>query len=376
MPDDFEHLHLKRNTKGSSNELSFDVLDAARDGVGLGPDKAGRFTRRMQGSYHGVTGASTFSGQEEVEKKKRRRRRRNLAVRLVTAAVIVALLGAAGWFAYRQYAGMKYFEQRFDTLVEEFVEVDEFLAELDGLVADPLDASKEASREAARGKLNEKHQTLESMRDDAQAMFSLALGEEAKIAIGETAVAAESRLQMLELGGQILDLSKTMCAEQEALNSIWNDVLDADQQARSATELANNATTEEATTEAIEATQRAQDSLKAVCQSLEAAEQEYGDMNLSKQIEYLNARIDSLGYAIATGEALVAGERDKAAAQNELYNKKDQSAAALAEKLPRSIADTVEKAHADQLEKLRKDYKDARAKTIEADTVIREFIGS
>jgi hypothetical protein len=47
---DFDHRHLKRNTAGSSNELSFDVLDAARSGMDT-----------QKGSARRVSGSSTFT---------------------------------------------------------------------------------------------------------------------------------------------------------------------------------------------------------------------------------------------------------------------------------------------------------------------------
>ena len=52
-----DHIHVKKNTAGSSNELSFDVLDAARNGLDTKGRKAPRpqaLQKPSKGDYHGV----------------------------------------------------------------------------------------------------------------------------------------------------------------------------------------------------------------------------------------------------------------------------------------------------------------------------------
>lgn len=376
MADSFDHLHLKRNTKGSSNELSFDVLDAARSGAQGDNGKNASFTRQFQGSYHGVMGASTLSGQEEVERKKKRRRRRNMTIRAVTVACIVVAIGVVGFFGYRFYANSQSFEQQFDSIVGRLVEQDEFLAELDASLSDPLDAVQEKKREGLRGELSGRLESMRSIRDDAESAASLAIGEKERVAINQISIAAESRLSMMEEGSQLLSLSKTMNDEQAALNAIWNDVLDVDQHMRSATESSNKADTEKAIEEAQEATQKALDEARAVCEELESAQETYHELDLSDQIEYMNTRAKSLDYALATSAALIAGDREKAASQNDLYNEYDRKAVSLAEKLPRSISSVVKKAHDENYGKLTDEYEKARDKTIEADAVVRNYMES
>ena len=72
MAGPFDHLHIKGRTAGTSNELSFDVLDAVRSEpsqkkarsvfIPSGP-------RQSQGSYTGVAGTSTLSAVPEVERR-------------------------------------------------------------------------------------------------------------------------------------------------------------------------------------------------------------------------------------------------------------------------------------------------------------------
>ena len=376
MADSFDHLHLKRNTEGSSNELSFDVLDAARRGSQDDSGKNARFARQYQGSYHGVIGASTLSGQEEVEQKKRKRRRRNAAIRAITVLSVIVVVAAIGLLAYQFNMNAQSFDQRFNSIVERLIEQDEFLAELDASLSDPLDAVKEKKRSDLRNNLNERLESMRSIRDDAEAAAVFAVGENERIAINQMAIAANSRLSMMESGSQLLSLSKTMNDEQSALNAIWNDVLDVDQQIRSATELSNKAVTEQATEEAQQATQKALEGTGTVCQELESAVEKYPELDLSDQIEYMNTRSKSLEYALNTSAALIEGDREKAAAQNDLYNEYDKKAVSLAEKLPRSISNVVKKAHAKNYKKLTDEYEKARAKTIEADTIVRNYMSS
>lgn len=376
MADDFDHLHLKRNTAGSSNELSFDVLDAARNGVANDSGKNVRASRQLHGSYHGVMGTSTLSGQAEVEKKKRRRRRRNALIYAIGASCVAIVLAVVGWFVYQHYMTTKTFGQQFDSLVTRLIDQDEFLAELDELVADPLDLSKEERRDELRAHFGDRLGSMRSICDDARAAKAIATAEKETIAINQMEIAADSRLSMMETGSQIISLSKIINEEQSQLNKIWNDVLDADQQARAASELSNKADTEEAIKESYDATQQARESLASVCQELESTEQVHPELNLDDQIEYLNTRIKSLEYALSASSAILEGDREKAAQKNDAYNEYDKKAVKKAEKLPRSISDVVEKAHAENYEKLLASYDKARAKTIEADAVVREYISS
>ena len=376
MADSFDHLHLKRNTKGSSNELSFDVLDAARSGTQEDGGKNVRLARHYHGSYHGVMGASTLSGQEEVEQKKRRRHRRNAAIRAVMVSCIIVAVVAIGLFAYRFYVNAQSFDQQFNSIVERLVEQDEFLAELDASLTDPLDAVKEKKRQGLRDEIYARLESMSSIRDDAESAAAFAVGENERIAINQMTIAAESRLSMMGFGSQLLALSKTMNDEQSALNAIWNDVLDVDQQIRSATELSNKANTEQAIEESQEATQKALDATRAVCQELESAGETYSELDLSDQLEYMNTRAKSLEYALSTSAALIEGDREKAAAKNDLYNEYDKKAVSLAEKLPRSVSNVVKKAHSKNYKKLTGEYEKARAKTIEADTVVRNYMRS
>lgn len=376
MSDHFDHLHLKRNTKGSSNELSFDVLDAARTDEDSKSSKPGRFSQPSKGSYHGVNGVSSLSGQAAVEQKRRKRKMRNSIRYLLTALCVLLVVGVIGFVLYQQYTKFQTFDQQFDTLIAQFVEEDEFLAELDELVGGRASAANQEKLKSAQARMPEVIASMEGIKAGAEQLVTLAVSEKDKVAANQMVVAAESRLKMLSYAEQVLNIEVVMSAENESLNIIWNDVLDADQQAREATDMANKATTEELTQEAREATENAMGSLVAVRESIQSFEVDHPTISMAAQVEYLDKRVNSMEYALATADALLEGDVDKAAAQNELYNKADQEAVKLAEALPRSVEDVVEKAHAKDLKKVRAAYNEARDKTIEADTVVREYISS
>ena len=74
MSGHFDFLHVKKNSAGSPNELSFDVLDAARsqlDGKKSRTSRGSLSTSPKQGSYHGVGSGSTLSAVPEVERRKK-----------------------------------------------------------------------------------------------------------------------------------------------------------------------------------------------------------------------------------------------------------------------------------------------------------------
>ena len=107
----------------------------------------------------------------------------------------------------------------------------------------------------------------------------------------------------------------------------WDMAVSADSAARDAVSQANKATTTSQLAETTAALQQASDEFGAALVQLQGLEATVDGLDLSKQQEYLQKRIDTLGYAIATNEALAAGDRQTAAEQNELYEEGDRVSA-------------------------------------------------
>lgn len=164
--------------------------------------------------------------------------------------------------------------------------------------------------------------------------------------------------------------------ELDVAKKAWNKVLDADQMAREASTSANSASTDEATEAAKQMTQSALDQFADARSELEGVGYRHERVDLTAQISYLDKRIESLEYAIATADALMAGDRQAATENNDAYNAADEEAARLAQSLPLLIDEQVRSAFMTEIEPYAKRYNDARAEVSEADADIRAYLTS
>ena len=155
---------------------------------------------------------------------------------------------------------------------------------------------------------------------------------------------------------------------------MWTDVLNADQLAREAISEANKATKPETASSALESIRNAKDGFASALADIQDLRATYG-VDLSAQQAYLEKKVEALEYAIETSEALLAGNREAAKEANDRYNDADEEAALLAASLPPSPSDAVRNRFEVMMDEYLIRYNEARNRTVEADSVIREYLG-
>ena len=376
MASVFDHLHIKKNTVGSSNELSLDVLDAARSDLG---SKSGRLSNpkppgSYKGSYHGVAGTSTLSGVAEVERRKRARRAYSIRLGVVVAFATVIGVSVILWFGYQHYLAIQDFPTRFYSLVDQFKEEDVFLAETDSLMAGIDDKAGRSAREQASEKIPSVRDDVERIRKNAQLASPLTMTGEDKEILEQLVAGIDAREAMLDSAKSAFELAIERDKQVELVGSAWNNVVNAAQNAKDASVLANKATTEQETEEAIERTFQTQESLNKALTSIKAIDDSNKEVDLSTQVVYLEQKVKSLDYAIETGRALLDGNRDKAAEMNAKYNEADQQAAEQAEKLPLAPEIVIKGSFDKKLGEFVQSYDASRKQAIETDTAIRNYL--
>lgn len=379
MPGSFDFLHIKRHTAGSSNELSFDVLDAARSQLDDNSKKnlrAAKTPSASRGSYHGVAGTSTLSAIPEVERRKKLRRARAIRIRVLTVLVIVAALGALGFAGYSFYQSKVDFSDRYNALVSDVSAIDEELVKVDAVMTDPLAANVYEKRAEAKKKLDWIAQKLDAVSDATEKAIPYAMGDRDTVALTQMGNAIDGRKDMLVAAKSVFEVADQFDQELDVSKKAWNKVLNADRTAREATASANNASTDESTESAKQMTQEARDQFAEARTDLEGVTYRHESVDFSAQIEYLNKRIEALGYAIATADALIAGDREQATANNNAYNEVDEEAAQLAQELPLLIDDQVRSAFEKEIAPHAKKYNEARDGVAEADADIRAYLSS
>ena len=376
MAGSFDFLHIKRRTEGSFNELSFDVLDSksAKADVKSGRSKLAKPPKASKGSYHGVAGGSTLSGQVEVEKRKKARQVYRLRLRFLAAVMAVVLLGTAVFVGMRVYEARMDVAGRIDILVSRLSDVDKTLVVVDALMGDPLDSEQAGERRAMLGEIPAMTIELNRILVDVKSMDDLSLDNNAEVVVGQLGKAAQSRTSMFNAATEAFRLSAEASDQVSRANSAWNDVLKADQLTREAISVANKATTQDAANQALSMLREARDGFDRALSDLQDIGGSYG-VDFADQNAYLQKRIEALDNAVAASEALLSANRDEAQRATDAYNEADAAAAHLAEALPPSIADIVEGQFAKDMADVQGQYNEARNLTVEADSVIRDYLG-
>ena len=420
--------HIKRYTAGTSNELSFDVLDAKRDkldaqqkrkrkkgfmldfrykpkesgGSGIASKAAAATSSAGKGAHRRVAsnaiassadaklgrtkGSSISSGPtlvssgnplipvDEVIRRKKARRRRSLRNYAILAVVVVVAIGAAGWFAYNNYRAQEDFGSQFNLLVEQVAAADPALVEIDDMMDDPLGATTDEQRALARKRGVGVTSTSDHVKATAESLRAAAPAEQDRMAIDQIIEGAKGRVSLIGLAMETFDVVDDASSARKAAETAWDMVVDTDIAARDAISASNGATTASALEEATGSLRVAHDEFGAALQQLMGIESMSESIDLSQQKTYVEKRIEALEYALATNEALAAGDRQGAAKQNDLYEAADKESASLAEKLPQSIGDTIDAAYTDNVRKVQARYDTQRKRVVEADSLVREYI--
>lgn len=443
--------HVKSHTKGTSNELSFSVLDAAKNALEDGKperptEQARRFGRislftlpigrkkppstPVKDQIQAITGSlanpvlpkarkldsgaaedapaeapavmeTSSAGEEplsfgltpselsfesaprrsgrtsrdEIAWRKTRRRRRRILAGVASSLIIVALLGAGVWWLYndneRYQANIAQITSSHDLLAQ----TDAVLLELDEALQDPMGADAEtffAGRQEDVDKAVHACDQAERVAADASA----GLRETVERTAADNLMAtASARKTMFSSGWSVLEGAQSMKEPYEDLQDIWQEVLAADEHARRAAEQASSGDRQHIGASK-DLSAQAQEQLTQATDRLYAFAQANPSVDVSPLVNYLDKRLEALGYAIASDTALEKRDTQAAIVNNDAYNEADEEAAGLAELLPadpgQPVLEAMEQAIANSVET----YEAARAQASTSDAFLRDYFGS
>lgn len=426
----YEHAaHIKRHTEGTSNELSFDVLDAARGsldgrtglsgggrrwltrrsvpqvrlpflknpvnsaragaGRGSGGAGGGRRARKANEPYSGARSGAVGPGVQmeasratpgridssrEVERRKGRRRIRR-RIRGALGVLAIAALGFAGWRLFGAYQAHGENVAELTRLMESVSCVDDALGEADGLLRAPLDADIEQWEQIVRA-LKEADETLEAVASRAGELGDAFAEGPDRTASLQTREAANARRALAE---DVAALCEEASEGQRALGlgmAAWESVVAGDDALRDANALVENAETPQDMEEPQRLTEEARDRLESGKRELESLARTYEPIALDSELSFVNKKLEAVGFALSSADALIKRDREAAITQNDAYNKADREAVALAGALPDSVKDPVRTALDARTAGLIQRYHDHRAQAEAADIVIRDYLGA
>ena len=440
--------HVKKSTRGTSNELSFSVLDAARnaldDGKDPSSDQARGFGRirlftlpigrrkppatpkkdelaALMGGSSPVPSSTSSTpslvkpvesdkpsseapavplpqaepkapkpaqpspsrferaprstgrtSEEEIAWRKARRRKGKILAGVLCAVIIVALAGAGFLYLYQDNVRYQQNTQLLQESADALTSTDEFLLALDDALQDPLGDQAETFFNDRQGDLASVDSSLklaESKADEAMQGLRETVEREAADALMATSAARQT---LVDQGWTILEDSIGMKSLYERVGEAWQQTGEADSLAREAAQLAGE-NSQEAITRSTELSNEAAALFSDVRATMEVLAQEDAEVDLSAQIAYLDKRIEALGYAVASNDALLARDTAAAVEQNDAYNAADKEAASLAAALPidpgQPVLDALEERLADPIEA----YEAARGQASTSDAFLRDY---
>lgn len=440
--------HVKKSTRGTSNELSFSVLDAARnaldDGKDPSSDQARGFGRirlftlpigrrkppatpkkdelaALMGGSSPVPSSTSSTpslvkpvesdkpsseapavplpqaepkapkpaqpsssrferaprstgrtSEEEIAWRKARRRKGKILAGVLGAVIIVALAGAGLLYLYQDNVRYQQNTQLLQESADALTSTDEFLLALDDALQDPLGDQAETffnDRQGDLASIDSSLQLAESKADEAMQGLRETVEREAADALMATSAARQT---LVDQGWRILEDSVGMKSLYERVGEAWQQTGEADSLAREAAQLAGE-NSQEAITRSTELSNEASSLFSDVRATMEVLAQEDAEVDLSAQIAYLDKRIEALGYAVASNDALLARDTAAAVEQNDAYNAADKEAASLAAALPidpgQPVLDALEERLADPIEA----YEAARGQASTSDAFLRDY---
>ena len=387
--------HIKRNTEGTSNEVSFSVLDAAKmrmegkgassQGHALGRvrlftlsgkragDAGSRFAAKAEGRAEQARSGG-MSAQEVVAARKSRRRLRRLVTGAVIAVAAVAAVVAVGTFAYNAYEGN---QNRVGTLrdaITRLSEVDETLIALGDVVDGGVDPNSAETVTALVDELPRTADTLDEIREGAASVSEDMVMPQDQEAATSVLNSIDARADMVQNGQLIVEELSSALAARSAVLEAWNSILSADGYARQAAASANENTAEGMTTSR-DQTLSALDALNTAAELLSQAAEAYPSADLSAYQDYVAKRIEALNHALLSSEAFLAEDTATATSQNDAYNLADREAAALAEDLPDDIEDVIVEAYEGNVADAVQAFGEAQSRAASTDGYLRTYLG-
>ena len=427
--------HIKKHTRGTSNEISFSVLDAAKNALDgdvndvqkHGPGRISLFTlpgrhkkpaptpTKERGlplstgdfvsvddgtattskigalpsatrpaaqsetppstSLATVPAKPTRSPEEEIARRKARRRLSKWLAIAVIVVVSVGLLGAGGMYLYRDYQTQQGHIAVLDDALSLIKEADETIQQLDEVVSNPFAEGSEERRSAIQAQLEGVKQKLQDADDKARTVSLELNGAREKEAANQTVAAISARYSLIEQGQLLMSAATEAQSAAEQVDTAWKTVLEGDDLARQAAQLVTD-TTAENVEASKEKTNEALASFDAAHTAFLDIQVTYPLADFTRFVDYVAKRQESLGYAIASDDAILAKNKEEATAQNNAYNIADAEAAALAKALPEEPSSIVDEAFENATADVAKAYSTARLQARSADAFISDSLGA
>lgn len=332
--------YIKQHTLGSSNEISFSVLDSKINSTGetASTQKAAP-TKALSSSPDTVTQPRWTFSSSEVNARKAQRKRSRLAVIIIAILLACIALSVTGFFAMRAIQHqMNYIEQLDDqtaALNKQLEKLDPYFELVNNAINMPLssiDAEQQAqlnndlSQQIPNAKSN-----LENIKHEVERLQQYLLTPSDTEKSNDTLSSINATLNLLELGGPIMEWACKSSSDYALATIYLSDIVESDGLAREAANLANRST---------EDTMRASmDRSKECVDILNVARNAITDLRdgsvdamkeiLQPYVNYVSLRIEAQEAAIQADQAYLSVNSAQLISASSTYDQKETEAAEL-----------------------------------------------
>lgn len=404
--------HLKRHTVGTSNEISFSVLDAAKNAIDPSSEKdrgprvstsrpVSLFTlphhqkktvaspMKQRGLPHGgssfASSATSYSTraysdgarrspEEEISRRKVRRRRHRMLAATLVILIGLGLAGAGGLYLFKEHQSHQAQIGQLDGALTLISQADETIVAMDAVITQPLDDENLATMEELMTHVTETQGKLDEADRIARDVSVEMRDSAGKEAANQAVAAISARRAMLDYGSQVMESAHNANEAVQVAREAWQEVLRADGLARDAAALVVD-TTDEHVNASKEKTEAASVAFTSAQKTLAQVDTLYPDADLSAYGDYIAKRLEAMDYAKASDEAFLEKNKEDAVTYNDAYNRADAEAVSIADDLPEDIASPVMDAYEQVSKPLLDTYATARLQAGSADAFLRDYLG-
>lgn len=404
-------LHIKSHTHGSSNEISFSVLDAAREardaeerdrrrasgGTGkislftLGSSKMPRSTPTKGQHIVIPEGAVPARKGRQLSSPSLGRRVESRIPGVITAVVVIcallALILTISQTFLQVNARQTSFRGQLLAQIDVVNQCDQTLIPFDNLVMAQYEKDRfsqgdvpsfdelSESYRAVVGDIAPSRSQLEEAIVALEALVPSLSENKDKEAAHQAISAARSRLNMLDSGVAVIDESLMATAAFSQTQEGWKKLIDADADAREATGLLRDMTKENVK-KSMERSSQAADLLVQAASQFSQAQEGYPALDLQDFINYAAKREESQRTALEADQAYLDRDKEQLKAKNKQYNQLEEEAAALAERMGDDPAARVVDLYRSAIDEDVQVYDAERVKAGNADAFLRDYLGS
>ena len=399
-----EVMHIKNKTKGTSNEISFSVLNnlkeknEERKDIKNKEDKALLWTmgdkkpsvfKRLsfvgaksdhkdvndisatpQG-LHCISGDSSTDSPLVNKRRFARYMRNTVSVALISLLIIALILLSA--FGAKSYLDSLRLEtNKVTNLIAELEATDEYLLRLDSAVSD-------STKHIADEELNYLEDNKKSITNNLSEINNKATQGSEKTTRHENTYLLQSiidsttqKAKMVDTGLAVVQEKKKIGDFEVKINGFVQDIAEADAVGKEASLIISEGSPGSFESAKNNDTQ-AKEGFIDVADSIKIQQEKHSELDFSGFLEYLDLKISAYDNAILSDEALISRNIEDARYYNEIYQDFDSKAASMALNLVQ-YQDSIIEAFSTDLTQLENEYFSYKANASVADEHIRSYL--